>query len=200
MYLKPSLPHLIVFYLKFNRYKLDEDGYYRLQMVRFESAELTEQLSGENSGMVAFDGDVEPNETQLDAGPPIKGNHPFEAAQSMSVDNEAFINSSQSNVTSESHDVSTISTATEEDSDAVSVSLNDRYEALLRLYEMAKDGENTALAPLEEFSESVAGQEHLALDDSLQDIANDQDEIGRSGKRKKVAARKSFPKKLQKIS
>ena len=147
-------------FVDFHRYKLDEDGYYRLQMVRFESAELTEQLSRENPDIDGFCDNLESNENVTLSGAAESNGSPSDQELTVAED-LAAISSTHSNDISHSQEICTARSASEENGEAVSVSLNDRYEALLRLYEMARDNDTPVLAPMEEESGLLQAEEAM---------------------------------------
>lgn len=174
------------------RYKLDEDGFYRLQMVRFESAELTEQLSGENTGIETFDGNLESNEIIPEKESPVNVNN---STEQVSIEHNKIIANVSTNRSNIPQDVSTAN----EDGDAVVVSLNDRYEALLRYYEMSKDNESTVVHPTVENEDDLSGPKRLETsDDSLEKVTRSEKHcVGNLNKRKMTVAKKSLPKKMK---
>ena len=122
-------------------------------MVRFESAELTEQLSRENPDVDGLCDSLECSENVTSSEATERSSSPIDQAMTVAED-LAAISSTQSNSIPHSQEYSTAKSASEENSETVSVSLNDRYEALLRLYEMARDNDTPVLAPMEEEKES----------------------------------------------
>ena len=183
-------------FLIFFRYKLDEDGFYRLQMVRFESAELTEQLTRENPDIDGLCSSLESNENSAENETAIKDNHPMEERSATFVEELSLISSNQANSMIQSPEMSTLSSANEQDIEAVSVSLNDRYEALLRLYEMAKDNENPGIVPMGELAHAEKETGPLGAQEHLSD-ENDLECYGKRNKRKMTMSIKSSTKKLK---
>eukprot|EP00795_Rhopilema_esculentum_P015510 gene15510-6773_t len=125
------------------RYKLDEDGYYRLQMVRFESAELTEQLSGgENSrGDNLLNGEEESGSVIIDESS-IQNSVIMRDLSAEAAGTDSAVNSVNFS-SNDSPDLAQAGLSTPQpNSGVVSLNLNEGYEVLLRYYEMTKENEN----------------------------------------------------------
>lgn len=171
-----------------HRYKLDEDGYHRLQMVRFESAELTEQLSGESQEVTDFYDNLTARDESI---PMEEEEHSHPDSQLFNADSMQVIpesvkasnmldSSGSTNLTGQfnisegaraAEALSAMATANDtgpgnlpgtpggssinkdisaptdthegaENSGDFGVRLNEKYEAILKYYEMTKDPEN----------------------------------------------------------
>ena len=155
-------------------------------MVRFESAELTEQLSRENPDIDRYRDSLESNDNPTSCEVAERTDSPAPQTPLVVTELLPARTHTQFKGTSQNEDISVVNSEINESSETVSVSLNDRYEKLLRLYEMAKDNEADVLEPVMEEKESGTLE---ALSDILG--RDDQDCYSNRTKRKNTTPTKS---------
>ena len=142
-------------------------------MVRFESAELTEQLSRENPDAHRKAGSLEAKDSLSSSGVAEKSDQPVEQIPMAIEEGLIDVSGTHSNKTPQSEECNGADSTGNVGNETVGVSLNDRYEALLRLYEMEKDSEATLVVPVEVENESELSD---AERETLLNFTNEEDD------------------------